>query len=122
MIFSFIEKVMNRFRRNKERQILSEVLSDSRAVFSSFGRNIYMSDLVNNCIDRIAVEISKIEVVSVIEKEGSITKLNDDISRLFRFQPNELQPAKDFLSCCEWLRRKNMNCFIYPMWETNNLS
>ncbi len=118
MIFSFIENVMNRFRRNKEKQILAEVLTDSRAVFSSFGRNIYMSDLVNNCIDRIAVEISKIEVVSVIEKEGSITKLNDDISRLFRFQPNELQPAKDFLSCCEWLRRKNMNCFIYPQWET----
>ena len=118
MIFSFMDKVMNRFRRNKEKQILAEVLTDSRAIFSSFGRNIYMSDLVNNCIDRIAVEISKIEVVSVIEREGSITKLNDDISRLFRFQPNELQPAKDFLSCCEWLRRKNMNCFIYPMWET----
>ena len=118
LIKSFLENVMNRFRKNKERHILAEVLTDSRAVFSSFGKNVYLSDLVNNCIDRIAVEISKIEVVSVIEKEGSITKLNDDISRLFRFQPNELQPAKDFLSCCEWLRRKNMNCFIYPEWET----
>ena len=116
-MFSFIEKIMSRFRGNKEKRILAEVLTDSRSIFSSFGRDIYMSDLVNNCIDRIAVEISKIEVASVIEKEGSIVKQNDDITRLFRFQPNELQPTKDFLSCCEWLRRKNMNCFIYPKWE-----
>ncbi|MBR3723073.1 MAG: hypothetical protein IKN12_10000, partial [Selenomonadaceae bacterium] len=68
MIFSFLGNVMNRFRKNKERRILAEVLTDSRAVFSSFGKNVYLSDLVNNCIDRIAVEISKIEVVSVIEK------------------------------------------------------
>lgn len=118
LMFSFIEKIMSRFRGEREKKMLAEVLTDSRAVFSSFGNDIYMSDLVNNCIDRIAVEISKIEVASVIEKEGSITRQNDDITRLFRFQPNELQPTKDFLSCCEWLRRKHMNCFIYPKWET----
>ncbi len=43
--------------------------------------------------------------------------MNDDISRLFRDGVNELQTAKDFLSCCEWLRRKDKNCFIYPQWE-----
>lgn len=118
MIQSFISDIMSRFRPGSTRQqMLTEIFSDSRAVFSSFGNNIYMSDYVNNCIDRIAVEISKIEVRSVVQTQDSVISQNDDISRLFSFQPNELQSTKDFLSCCEWLRRKYMNCFIYPKWE-----
>ena len=117
MLVSFVKNLMNKFSGNKDKKILAEVLTDSRAVFSSFGNNIYASDFVNSCIERIANEISKIEVVSVISKENSISRLNDDITRLFRDGVNELQTAKDFLSCCEWLRRKDKNCFIYPQYD-----
>ncbi|MBQ5846895.1 MAG: phage portal protein, partial [Selenomonadaceae bacterium] len=117
MIISYIRNLMSKVRGSR-RSMLSEIMSDHQAVFSSFGNNIYMSDFVNNCIDRIATEISKIEVMSVVESESRIIRQNDDISRLFRYQPNPLQTSKDFLACCEWLRRKYMNCFIYPVWET----
>lgn len=117
MLVNFLRNLMEKFRGNRDKRVLAEVLSDSRAVFTSFGSNIYASDFVASCIDRIASEISKIEVVSVISKENSISRLNDDISRLFRDGVNELQTAKDFLACCEWLRRKDKNCFIYPQWE-----
>lgn len=101
---------------------MTEILSDSRAVFSSFGNDIYFSDFVNNAIDRIASEVSKIDVVSVIEKENSIVRQNDNVTKLFRYQPNPLQTTKDFLSACEWLRRKNANCFIYPQYEVATLA
>ena len=97
--------------------MIYEVLSDSRAMFSSLGKDIYFSDFVNNCLDRIAVEISKIEVVSVLQKQNSVERLRDDITRLFEYQPNPLQTTKDFLSCCSWLVRKQMNCFIYGEYE-----
>ena len=118
MQFSFLKNLFAKFRGNDEKRILTEVLSDSRAVFSSFGNDIYFSDLVANCLDRIAAEISKIDVVSVIAKDDSISRQNDDISRLFKYQPNPLQTSKDFLASCEWLRRKFMNAFIYPQYET----
>ena len=117
MIWNYLQNLMDRFRGRQQVRMLSEVMSDSRAIFTSFGNNIYMSDFVNNCIDRIATEISKIEIMSVVLTENSVIRQNDDISRLFRFQPNPLQTTKDFLSCCEWLRRKHCNCFIYPTWE-----
>ena len=117
MIWNYLQNLMNKFRGRQQVRMLSEVMSDSRAIFTSFGNNIYMSDFVNNCIDRIATEISKIEIMSVVLTENSVIRQNDDISRLFRFQPNPLQTTKDFLSCCEWLRRKHCNCFIYPVWE-----
>ncbi|MEG3040888.1 MAG: phage portal protein [Clostridium sp.] len=103
----------NVFKSNLYRQAWS-VLNDGTSIFSAFGEDVYLSDFVNNCIDRIATEISKTEIVSVLEKDNSVIRLNDDITRLFRFKPNELQTTKDFLSTCEWLRRKDCNCFIYP--------
>lgn len=96
-------------------------LSNSQPIFSSFGRNIYLSDFVNNAIDRVATEISKIEVKSVIQGRETLRAQNDDITRLFRFRPNPLQTTSDFLSSVEWLRRKNRNAFIYPQYETINL-
>ena len=117
MQFSFLKNLFAKFRGNDEKKIIAEVLSDSRAVFSSFGNDIYFSDFVNNAIDRIASEISKIEVVSVLKDKNSISRLDDDISSLFKYQPNPLQTTKDFLASCEWLRRKYMNAFIYPEYE-----
>ncbi len=72
MLVSFVRNIMDKFRGNRDKKILAEVLSDSRAVFSSFGSNIYASDFVASCIDRIATEISKIEVVSVIVRHVCI--------------------------------------------------
>lgn len=118
MILNYLKEMFNHYQKKKANQQLYSILNDGRAVFSSFGEDVYMSDFVNNCIDRIAVEISKINVVSVIQKPGSIRQQNDDITKLFRFKPNPLQTTKDFLACCEWLRRKDCNCFIFPQYLT----
>lgn len=80
------------------------------------GDNIYLSDFVNNCIDRTAAEISKIKIKSVVTQNGTAVA-NDDITRLFRYKPNEYQTTSDFLSAIEWTRRKHMNCWIYPKYE-----
>lgn len=93
-------------------------LANSQPIFTSFGKDIYLSDFVNNAIDRVASEIGKIEIKSIISTEEYIRVQNDDITRLFRFKPNPLQTTSDFLSNVEWLRRKHRNAFIYPQYET----
>jgi len=117
LIFNYLKGVLGRYQAKQNIKTLSAILNDGRAIFSSFGEDVYMSDQVNNCIDRIATEISKIDIMSVVQKPGSIKQQNDDITRLFRFKPNPLQTTKDFLACCEWLRRKDCNCFIYPQYD-----
>jgi HK97 family phage portal protein len=112
-----LTNLLAKYKQKQQLKTLTSILNDGRAIFSSFGEDVYMSDFVNNCIDRIATEISKIDIVSVVQKPGSIRQQNDDITRLFRFKPNPLQTTKDFLACCEWLRRKDHNCFIYPQYD-----
>lgn len=92
-------------------------LANSQPIFTSFGSNIYLSDFVNNAIDRVASEISKIELKSIVQTRDKLIVQNDDITRLFRFKPNPLQTTSDFFANVEWLRRKNCNAFIYPQYE-----
>jgi len=117
LIFNYLKSVLANYKQRKINKTIASILNDGRAIFSQFGEDVYLSDFVNNCIDRIATEISKINIISVMEKPGSIRQQNDDITRLFRFKPNPLQTTKDFLACCEWLRRKDCNCFIYPQYD-----
>lgn len=114
-LFNYLKNVFQT-EQNKNTQVMW--LTDSKPIFTSFGRDIYYSDFVNNAIDRIASEISKIEIKSVIENDSLVNVQRDDISRLFRFKPNPLQTTSDFLSNVEWLRRKHYNCFIYKTFET----
>ena len=79
--------------------------------------NIYESDSILNPIDRIATEVSKAKIRSVVEKESNITIQDDDISRLFAFHPNPLQTTADFLNCLVWMRAKYNNVFIYPQFQ-----
>ena len=99
------------------RQLYASWLANSQPIFSSFGKDIYLSDFVNNAIDRVASEIAKIEIKSIVERGDLLKIQNDDITRLFRFKPNPLQTTSDFLANVEWLRRKNRNAFIYPQYE-----
>jgi hypothetical protein len=71
-------------------------LTNASPIFSSFGKNIYLSDFVNNAIDRKASVISKIEIKSVVETGDTVNVQNDDITRLLRFKPNPLQTTSDF--------------------------
>ena len=92
-------------------------LTNSQPIFTSFGKDIYLSDFVNNAIDRVASEIAKIDIKSVVQRSDLLQIQNDDITRLFRFKPNPLQTTSDFLANVEWLRRKYCNAFIYPQYE-----
>ena len=117
MITNYLSKAVQAYRDWRYKAVLHGIFNDSRPVFTSFGKDIYASDVVNNCIDRIATEISKMNVMSVVETGDGIRIQNDDITRLFRFRPNPLQSTSDFLSSCVWLQRKMMHCFIFPQWE-----
>lgn len=92
-------------------------MTNAQPIFTSFGNDIYLSDFVNNAIDRVASEIAKIDIKSIVQRGDILQIQNDDITRLFRFKPNPLQTTSDFLANVEWLRRKHCNAFIYPQYE-----
>ena len=110
-----LDYIKNIFKGNESQY--KSWLMDGTPIFTNFGKDIYLSDFVNNAIDRVASEISKIEIKSIVESGDFLKVQNDDITRLFRFKPNPLQTTSDFLASVEWMRRKHCNAFIYPQYE-----
>lgn len=111
-VFNYLKGVFG----SKESQYKAWLMN-STPIFTSFGKDIYLSDFVNNAIDRVASEISKIELKSIVQSGDVLRVQNDDITRLFRFKPNPLQTTSDFFANVEWLRRKYCNAFIYPQYQ-----
>lgn len=88
-------------------------------MFSQFGQNIYNSDIVLMCIDKIAQEISKLTPRHIYNAASGGQQIpKTSINRLFKFGPNDLMTTKEFLEKSIWLLYKNYNLFIYPTYES----
>jgi HK97 family phage portal protein len=104
--------------KNNSKLTYAKMLDGSFPVFSQFGNNIYASDIVQMCIDRIATEISKLQPKHIrTDKNGIQSIPPDSINRLFRFAPNPLMTTRDFLEKMIWILYFNYNAFIYPTYD-----
>jgi HK97 family phage portal protein len=106
--------------KNKQLQY-ARFLNGYTPVFSQFGQNIYVSDVVQMCIDCIASECSKLQPKHIFtDSETGQQKIpKSSINRLFKFAPNELMTTSEFLEKVIWLLFMNYNCFIYPTYNLN---
>lgn len=119
MGFSDFVKGLLSTKETKRQMQYAKFLDGNLAIFSQFGQNIYASDVVQNCIDVIATEISKLMPRHIrTDNNGMQTTVNSSLNRLFKFAPNELMTTKDFLEKIIWLLELNCNAFIYPVYET----
>lgn len=100
---------------NKTNVFNSKFVTANQVLFSSFGKDITASDIVKTAIHRIAEEVSKCNIKSVIEKNSpkTVEILDDDINAVFSQRLNPLCGLKDFLYKITYLTMVNQNCFIY---------
>lgn len=114
---ALIANFKNLISKGKE-YIRAKMLNGYVPSFSQFGQDIYASDSVQNCIDVIATEISKLQPKHIrTDANGLLTIPKSSINRLFKFSPNPLMTTRDFLEKTVWLLFLNYNCFIYPTYE-----
>lgn len=117
------KNIFKNFKSEKTRQMeWAKMLNGSMPVFTNFGNDIYASDIVNNCIRSIAIEMGKLQPRHIRTTNNIQSNINSSINRLLKFGPNEFMTTKDFLEKCTWLYEKSYNCFIYPKYELKEVS
>src|SRR5471030_3023268 len=92
--------LQNLFKNNKSNLDLqyAKMLDGSYPAFSQFGNNIYVSDIVQNCIDIIASECSKLQPKHIFTNSQGLQQIpKSTINRLFKFAPNELMTTSEFI-------------------------
>lgn len=100
------------------------VTADS-PIFTAYGRDIMVSDIVKTAVHRVAEAVSKCQLKSVIAKNlpvRSVESAKDEINALFAARVNPYMTLKDFLYKVGYKTVVNRNCFIYPAFDEYPIS
>ncbi|URZ06482.1 phage portal protein [Clostridium felsineum] len=115
----FLQSLLNTNNKKNTQMQYAKMLNGSVPIFSQFGQNIYASDIVQNCIDVIATECSKLQPKHIFINSKGIQKIpKSTVNKLFQFAPNELMTISEFIEKTVWLLYMNYNVFIYPTYTT----
>ena len=109
---SFVDIWKNIFKKNKK--VKTGISFNTPLWTSSFGQDVYTSDIVIACIHAIAEECSKMIVKSIKERENQVITNEDDLNKLFNSRPNPLMTMKDLLYWTSWRLETKCNAYLYP--------
>lgn len=113
------EKVQNKKTETKYYKMLNGEIP----VFSNFGNNIYASDLVKICIDRVATHCSKLQPkhIRIDNETGKQTVVKSPLERLLKCMPNPFMTTSEFIYKIVTLLLLDSNVFIYPLYEDGQI-
>lgn len=103
-----------------DRKERAPTMSGAESFYSSFGDNIYASDIIVQAIRCKANEFKKLQPRHIVTKDGKQTvKYDSSIARCLR-RPNEYMTTADFLEKITILLELTKNAFIYPTYYWSN--
>ena len=116
---TFKTAIENLLGYNKTTFLANKFLNANNVVFSSYGSDIHVSDIVKTAIHRVCEEVSKCSIKSVVEYRNPhrIEVQNDSINAVLSSRVNPFCGAKDFLYKIAYLLLVNKNCFIYWQYD-----
>lgn len=103
---------------NKQNIQYVEMMNGNIPIFSQFGEDIYISDIIQGCIRCIATAMGKLQPKHIrTDSNGIQLEVIGNINRLLKFKPNTTMTTTDFLEKITYLREVKKNVFIYPAYK-----
>lgn len=106
-------------KNNKAKMQVAPTFAGNYPFYSSFGDNIYASDIIVEAIRCKANEFKKLQPRHIRTTDGIQTTITDSsIARVLK-RPNDYMTTADFLEKITILLELNKNVFIYPEYYIN---
>lgn len=102
---------------NKKSMQYAKMMSGQTPVYSQFGNDIYVSDIMQQCMLCITDEVRKLRLHHIVKKDGKETIKESKLNKLFEYGVNEFMTTSDFLEKITYNLLKDMNSFIYPIFS-----
>nr|DAJ58106.1 MAG TPA: portal protein [Caudoviricetes sp.] len=117
---NWIDKLMSVGTKKDAGGIYAGMLNGSIPVYSMFGKDIFASDVVKQAIQRIAMEVSKLNLVHVrtIAKDEAPVG-NSSVQKMLN-HPNNLMTTGELLEKTIWNLYSDYNAFLIPVYEVWN--
>lgn len=94
----------------------AQMLNGYTPIFSQFGDNIFASDVVQQAINCIVMEMKKLNPQHVRKNGSDTIPINKDRQRVL-MNPNQLMTKSDFLEKITWMLMLHYNAFIIPVYD-----
>lgn len=109
----WLSNLFKKQNENPNQITYAEMLSGGTPVFSQFGTNIYASDVVQQAISCIVMEMKKLRPAHIRENGNDIVPVTGNLQMVLN-NPNPLMTTASFLEKVMWLLFLNYNAFIVP--------
>lgn len=93
------------------------MLNGYTPIFSQFGDNIYVSDVVQQALNCIVSEMKKLNPLHVRTNGSDVTTVRSSVQKVLK-NPNPLMTTSDFIEKIIWLLFFNYNAFVIPTFHT----
>ena len=100
-------------RKPPQNTAYADMLNGFTPIFSQFGDDIYASDVVQQAINCIVMEMKKLNPTHVRVNGADSVPVSGDIQSVLN-APNEIMTTADFLEKIVWQLYFNYNAFIMP--------
>ena len=107
-IFDFFKKK----QIEKQNMKYANMLNGTIPIFSSYGEDIYASDVVNQALYTIVTELKKLNPKHIRKKGFDVVSVDDTLQTVLD-DPNELMTTSDFIEKITWNYLLHYNSFIY---------
>lgn len=107
-------------KSNKAPLRYAPTMSGGTPFYSSFGDNIYASDIIVQAIRCKSNEFKKLDPRHIRNGADGQTVINDSYISKILYQPNPLMTAAEFLEKITILLELNKNVYIYPTFYISN--
>jgi len=109
-LFDFLQPVLHR-----KRYKYAQMLNGRIPVFSSFGENIYASDVVQQACFCIVQEVKKLSPMHVKRIGHDVTPVAGRLQSVLN-NPNGIMTTADMLERIAWAYLVKYNAFVVPVW------
>ena len=111
-LYDFVRQGMRRLSNRR----YARMLNGRIPVFSSFGTNIYASDVVQQACFCIVQEVKKLTPQHVRRNGQDVSPIAGRIQSVLD-APNAVMTTSDMLERIAWALLLNYNAFIVPVWD-----
>lgn len=113
-----LDNFINKFKKQRQNKKFANALTYGAPIFSQFGQNIYASDVVQQAISCIVMELKKLTPVHI--RRADVTHdyipVDDTLDKLLK-NPNERMTTSDFIEKIFWQLFLNYNAFVIPTYD-----
>lgn len=114
---SILTDFIKKFRGQKDHKIYADILNNRTPIFSMYGQDIFVSDVVRQAIDCIVLELKKLNIKHITYDGTEPVPVNKGAMATVLLEPNDRMTQSDLIERMMRCYFVKQNTFVVKTWK-----